>query len=160
MILCVAYRQEERHRLTLCHICILVTPFQLLQAYILDDSDLLRDFPHEKPSRFLLIQTTLKTSFWREGQTISWIHLHLPDQNPCDITGILVFFPNVSRKTCEPSASGVENGADGKSGVRERSGEQTFQKTLELEQNLELDADERERSGPLEVSYFADLAIF
>jgi len=31
----------------------LVTPRQLLQAYILDDSGLSRDFPHERPSRSL-----------------------------------------------------------------------------------------------------------
>ena len=48
-------------------------------------------------------------------------------------------------RACEQSRK--RSGASRKSGERERSGEQTFQKTFEREQSVEREAAEQERSG-------------
>jgi len=49
----------------------------------------------------------------------------------------------VNGRTCE--RSGKRSDAGRKSGERERSGEQTFQKMLERDRSVERDAAERER---------------
>ena len=54
---------------------------------------------------------------------------------------------SVTTSACERWAERIWSGAGRKLGELERSGERTFQKTLQRERSVEREAEERERSG-------------